>query len=320
MMKHGLLLTFFGKMQDRFCTYQQPMSLLDKLEHAARVPGAAGVELIYPNECLEDLDLQGALQRFHLVPAAINVNIKGDPSFVSGALSSPDETIRRRAVQFIIEAKEFARKLGCERVTCAPLADGFDYPFQVHYQSAWRRIVECLQEAADAIPEIVLHLEHKPAEPRIRGFLDSAAKVVRLCHDVDRPGIGITFNLGHSLFDGGSPAQEFALVLDANRPCYVHFNDGMVNWDWDLAAGSNRTWQLIEFLFYAKEAGYDGWFTADTLPLRQDAVEVFASNIRVTNRIWEWLDSADSRTLRESFHRNDALAGLGEIAKWMFQN
>jgi xylose isomerase len=320
MMKHGLLVTFFGKMQDRFCLYQQPMSLLDKLEQAARIPGVTGVELIYPNECLEDLDLQSALKRLRLVPAAINVNIKGDTSFVAGALSSPDEEIRRKAVQFIVEAKEFASRLGCERVTCAPLADGFDHPFQVHYESAWRRIVGCLREAADAIPEVTLHLEHKPAEPRTRGFLDSAAKVVRLCHDVDRPGIGITFNVGHSLFEGGSPAQEFAIVLDANRPCYVHYNDGTVNWDWDLMAGSNRLWQLIEFLFYAKEAGYDGWFVADTMPLRQDAVDVFTSNIRVTNRIWEWLDSADSLALRESLHRNDPLAGLEGIAKWIFQN
>jgi xylose isomerase len=320
MMKHGLLVTFFGKLQDRFCEYQQPVSLLDKLENAARIPGVAGVELIFPNECLEELDLQGTLKRLHLVPAAINVNIKGDKSFTEGALTSPDEQIRRKAVKFIIDAKQFAGRMGCERVTCAPLADGYDYPFQVNYASTWMRMVECLREAAEAVPEITLHLEHKPAEPRTRGFLDSAAKVVKLCRDVERPGIGVTFNLGHSLFGGGSPAPEFAFVLNANLPCYVHYNDGTVNWDWDLIAGSQRFSELIEFLLCAKEAGYDGWFTADTLPLRQDAVEVFASNIRVTNRIWEWLDSADSLTLRDSIRRNGVHAGLEEIARWVFRN
>jgi xylose isomerase len=319
MMKHGILVTFFGNLQDRFCTYQQPMSLADKLESAAAVPGVSGVELIFPNECREDVDLQGILKRLNLVPAAINVNIKGDRSFEGGALSSPDRQVRRKAVQFIVEAKGFAKALGCARVTCAPLADGFDYPFQVNYASAWARMVECLREAAETVPEVTLHLEHKPAEPRTHGFLDSAAKVVKLCHDVDRPGIGITFNLGHTLFGGGSPAPEFALALDANVPCYVHYNDGTVNWDWDLIAGSYRFLELIEFLFYAKEAGYEGWFTADTLPLRQDAVEVFTANIRVADRIWEWLNSTDGLTLRDSIGRDGTLPGLGKIAKWVFQ-
>jgi hypothetical protein len=180
-------------------------------------------------------------------------------------------------------------------------------------------MVGCLREAAEAVPEVALHLEHKPAEPRVRGFLDSTAKVVRLCRDVDRPGVGVTFNLGHSLFGGGSPAPEFALVMDAKLPCYIHYNDGSVAWDWDLIAGSQRLLELVEFLFYAWEGGYDGWFTADTLPLRQDAIQVFTSNIRLTTRIWDWLDATGGTNLRESLERNGSLPRAEEIAKWLFQ-
>ena len=36
-----------------------------------------------------------------------------------------------------------------------------------------------------------------------------------------------------------------------------------------------------------KELGYDGWITSDTSPVRQDPIEVFAFNVRFTNRLWE---------------------------------
>jgi hypothetical protein len=120
-----------------------------------------------------------------------------------------------------------------------------------------------LREAAESLPEVTLHLEHKPGDPRPVGFLDCSAKVLRLCGNIDRPGVGITFNVGHLLFGGGWPAAEFARVLDAGIPCYVHHDDGTVKWDWDLMAGSQDFWKLVEFLFYAKQSGYDGWFTAD---------------------------------------------------------
>jgi xylose isomerase len=314
--KHALLVTFFGKVRDRFHEYQQPLSVATKLECAARVPGVTGVELIYPEECRENDDLAGLLASLKLVPAAINVNIKGDPRFVAGALTSPDAAVRRQALRVIIEAKEYARRLGCDRVTCAPLADGYDYPLQVNYARAWGRMVDCLREASEAVSEIALHIEHKPSDPRVRGFLDSPAKVLRLCRDAGSPSLGVTFNFGHAL-RLGSPAAELARVLDAGVPLYIHHNDGTVNWDWDLMAGAQSLWQFAEFLFYLHEANYDGWFTADTLPIRLNAVEVFASNIRMADECWKWCGRVDKAALGACLANHEAGAGLSEMMRWL---
>lgn len=318
-MKHGLLVTFFGTQRDRFCTYQRPLTVTEKLERAARVPGVTGVELIFPDECRDRSDLPDVLRQLNLLPAAININIKGHQRFVCGALSSPDPQVRRAAVETIAEAKEFAQMIGCERVTCAPLADGYDYPFQLNYASAWARMVESLQEAAEHIPEVTLHIEHKPADPRTCGLLASPSKVLRLCKDVGRSGLGITFNVGHSLYGGGWPAAEFTRVSAAGVPCYIHHNDGAVEWDWDLMPGSQSFWLLVELLYFIKESGYEGWFTADTLPLRQDAVEFFAANVRVTDQIWNWFDSPGWRDLRETIRRGGTHLALRELAKWVCQ-
>ena len=76
-------------------------------------------------------------------------------------------------------------------------------------------------------------------------------------------------------------------------PYYVHINDNNGKWDWDLMAGTCNLWLYMEFLYYLKELGYDGWITSDTSPVRQDPLETFAFNVRITDRIWKWLDEVD---------------------------
>ena len=103
---------------------------------------------------------------------------------------------------------------------------------------------------------MTLHLEHKPAEPRTRGLLDTPAKVVRLCRNVGLPSVGITFNVGHASAGGGLPAAALADVLQARLPYYIHFCDAAAGWDWDLRAGSQQLWAWAEFLLYLRQDGY----------------------------------------------------------------
>ncbi len=290
-MRHAVLTPFFGKLRDHFCEYGAPLSVEEKLERAAKVPGVEGVEVVFPDECGEPLGEM--LEALHLAPAAINVNLKGRPEFQNGALSSPDSGVRTQALALLKQGKQLAQQLGADKVTCAPLADGYDYPFHTDYRKAWTRMVDVLGDAAEFCPEVALHLEHKPAEPRVRGLLDSAAKVLCLCHDIGHSRVGITFNAGHAFYGGGTPAEAFAQVLFTGVPYYIHSCDGTENWDWDLLAGSRHLWQWAEFLYYLKEDGYQGWITADVFPVRQDAAELFAANVRLTNRIWNWLGTLD---------------------------
>jgi xylose isomerase len=289
-MRHAVLTPFFGRLRDRFAEYHEPVPIAEKLRRAAGIPGVEGVELIYPDECRDAAEVREALECHGLEVAAVNVNLKGERGFQCGALSSPDRAVRTRALELIAGSQRLAAELGCGRVTCAPLADGYDYQFQTDYRLGWRRAVDTLREASAQAPEIMLHLEHKPAEPRTRGLVDRASTAVRLAKDIGSNGVGVTFNAGHALYDGGNAAACFAEVLASGLPYYIHFGDATNGWDWDLGAGSHHPWQWAEFLFFLREAGYTGWLTADTLPVRHDAVEVFAANIRISNRILAWLD------------------------------
>ncbi len=255
--------------------------------------------MIFPDEVREAAQIAGDLDRLGLEVAAVNVNLKGDRAFQHGALSSPDAGVRRRAIDLMREAKCVARDLGTSRITCAPLADGYDVVFQADYRRVWAPPgrVDCASAASDQ-PDIVLHLEHKPAEPRTSGLLDTPAKVVRLCRDVGLGSVGITFNVGHAIVGGRLPAAAFADVLHARLPYYIHFCDATASWDWDLRAGSHHLWAWAEFLFHLKQDGYDGWLTADTFPVRQEAREMFAANLSITNSLCRWLERLDAAPRR----------------------
>jgi xylose isomerase len=312
-MRHAVLTPFFGLLRDRFCDYQHPLSIAEKLQRASEVPGVQGVEVIFPDEVREAADVADDLTRLGLEVAAVNVNLKGDRAFQHGALSSPDAGVRRRAVDLLREAKRVARDLGASRITCAPLADGYDSVFQVDYRQVWRRLVESIAAAAADQPDVVLHLEHKPAEPRTTGLLDTPVKVVRLYRDIGLGSVGITFNVGHAIAGGRLPAAALADVLHARLPYYIHFCDATASWDWDLRAGSHHLWAWAEFLFYLKQDGYDGWLTADTFPVRQDARAMFAANLSITDRLCRWLDSLDVAAVVDACHHQRVAPMLAEL-------
>jgi xylose isomerase len=280
--KQALIVAFLGTVRDRFTQLGEPISIREKLRRAALIPGVQGAEIIFPDECRDPSEVLEALIETGLAPAAINVNLKGLPEFQRGALSVSDPEIRRMAVEQILKAKDFALQVGAERVTCAPLADGFDYPMQQNHAEAWRRTVETLRTAIEEGPRVPLHLEHKPSDPRVNGLLSSSDIVLHLLHDIDREGAGITLNVGHASLDGLCPAASLAQVLECGVPLYVHLCDAAGGWDWDLLPGSYHPWQLLEFLRALYASGYDGWLTSDSFPLRQDSLAFSAAHIQRT--------------------------------------
>jgi xylose isomerase len=278
-MRHALIVAFFGRLRDRFCEYGSPLRIDEKLARAAAVQGVEGAEIVYPDECSEPELVADALSATGLAVSAVNVNLKSLPEFQRGALSSGDAQVRRKALDLILGAKEFAARIRAERVTCAPLADGVDYSFQHNYSSAWRRTVELLRTGLDEGPSLPIHLEHKPGDPRTRGFLRSSDVLLRLLNDVARSAAGITFNVGHASVSGTSPAEYLSHVLRLKIPLYVHFCDAAGEWDWDLLAGSQHIWAFCEVICALQAAGYEGWLTDDTFPVRADPHELFSANI-----------------------------------------
>jgi len=290
MPKLAIITGFLGRTKDRFHDYGVDRSLEEKLDLLSRIEGYSGAEIVYPYESKDPAALSTLLKAKGLSMAAVNVNVKAEPEFRSGGLTSADKAVRAKAVRFIKEAKDFALAVGADKVSCCPLGDGYEFAFQYDYSAAWKRLVETIGEAAAYKPEIPLFIEYKPSETRGTCFIDNASKAILLEKTIGGKGLGVTLDFGHSIYGGMNPAAEAALVMDSGLLIYVHVNDNDGKWDWDYFCGSKHYLEYVEFLAYLKRAGYSDFFTSDSSPTRWDPKPFFEANSRLTNEIWRLLD------------------------------
>jgi xylose isomerase len=310
--KHSVITSFLSRTKDRFHEYNEPRTLEERLRMVAEMEGIDGVEAVFPYEVGDEGSFKKAIVANGLSISAINVNVKAEPEFRNGGLTSTDPEVRARAVRFIREAKDYAAAVGADKVTCCPLGDGYEFSFHCDYGRSWRHLVETLGEAGSHRPEIPLFVEYKPSETRGRCFVDTAAKALCLLHDIGVDAMGITLDFGHSMYGNENPAEVVSLLAASRWPFYVHINDNDGRWDWDYMVATRHFLDYVEFLYYLQETGYDDYLTSDTSPTRWDIKGTFEANARVTNRIWEKLNALD----RDAFGK--LIAARDYLATWRF--
>jgi len=298
-MKQSVIIAFLGKTQDRFCEYNAPKTTYEKLQMVTQIKGFDGVEMVYPTETSSAEEISAMMREFKLNWAAVNVNVKKDPLFISGSLSRPIREVREKAVGIIKQAKDFAKAVGAPLVTCCPLSDGYDMLFQVDYKTAWKYMIETIGEAADYLPEIPLFLEPKYSEVRVHCQLDSTAKALLLLKEIGNKNTGITLDLGHSIQSQENPAQMFVTTLESGFDAYIHTNDKDTKADWDLVGGSRHFLNYVELLFWAKEYGYNKYFTTDASPRIFNIIDFFERHAEVSLGIWNLVNKLDAKKYRK---------------------
>jgi xylose isomerase len=297
MLKMAIITGFLSKTKDRFHEYNKPLELEQKFKLMAEIDGYDGVEIVYPYEVNDPEETKAILTKHGLNVAAINVNVKAEPEFRNGGLTSHDKSVRDKAVAFIKEAKDFATAVGADKVTCCPLGDGYEFSFQYDYAQTWKYLVEAFGEAGSHNPEIPLFVEYKPSETRGHCFIDTAAKALCLLNDIQNKNMGVTLDFGHSMYGNENPAEAFVMLAESPYKYYVHINDNDGKWDWDYFCGTKHFLEYVEFIYYLKKYGYNDYLTSDTSPTRWDIKGTFEANSRLTNKIWQKLDRIDGRSL-----------------------
>ncbi|MHC4520051.1 MAG: sugar phosphate isomerase/epimerase family protein, partial [Planctomycetota bacterium] len=238
--KHAVISAFLGQTRDRFHQYNEVRDLEAKMELAGQIPGISGIEAVFPYEVNDAPQLTSLLKKNDLSLAAINVNVKAEPEFRDGGLTSTNKAVREKAIRFIREAKDFAGETGANKVTCCPLGDGYEFSFHCNYAGMWKHLIDSLRRAGQHLPEIPLFIEYKPSETRGRCFVDTAAKALVLLNDIGLREMGITVDFGHSVYGHENPAEVVAMLAESRYPYYIHINDNDGRWDWDYMVGTHH--------------------------------------------------------------------------------
>ena len=312
MLKMGIITGFLSQTKDRFHQYNKPLDLDQKFKLMTQIEGYDGVEIVYPYEVNDPKKTREILDKHHLKVAAINVNVKAEPEFRNGGLTSHDKAVREKAVRFIKEAKDFAAAVGADKVTCCPLGDGYEFSFQYDYATAWRYLIETFGEAGSYKTEIPLFIEYKPSETRGRCFVDNAAKTLCLLNDIQCKDMGVTLDFGHSMYGNEHPAEAVSLLAESPYRYYIHINDNDGKWDWDYFCGTKHFLEYVEFLYYLKKYDYNDYLTSDTSPTRWDIKGTFEANSRISNKIWKLFDQIDMAEFQ------GLIAGGDYLQTWKF--
>jgi xylose isomerase len=263
------------------------------IQMATKVEGLSGVELVgtwhVNDHNVEQIRHQVA--DAGLVVTCVTPDIWASPQWGRGSFTSNDPKIRRAAIQEVKKSMEWARQLDCEVIDLWFGQDGYDYPFQGNFITAWDRIIEGVIECAEHVPEVKIVLEYKPKEPRTHCYIATVGKTLLLIEKVNRPNVGAMIDVGHALMGYETTAESAALLqYFGNKLFYMHFNDNWRLWDDDMTVGSVHTIETLELLYWLDRINYTGWYALDIFPYRENGMRAAQESIRWIQGLQALLD------------------------------
>ena len=312
MKKFSTGLWVFGKVPDRYLPtgYQPDIAIAEKLAWIAQTPGVSGVEMPYGGPVMHSGNveqLRHMAANEGLVISSLAVNVTGNRKWSLGSLTNPDAAVRRDTIALIGEAMQVAKTIGTDKVNLWMGQDGFDYPFEVDYHRMWSLLIEGLAECATCCPQTKLCIEYKRMEPRMRCLPNSASQSLLMVQKVGAPNIGVTLDFGHAILGGENASQSAVMLNDYSKLYHLHINDNYADWDWDMAAGVDHWWQLVEFCYWLDRIGYDDWLVVDIFPYRQDPGKLNAMSVNACRKAFVLAQSLDKAALEEGFSKHSAV-------------
>jgi L-rhamnose isomerase / sugar isomerase len=232
-------------------------------------------------------------------------------SYKFGSFSHTDAGVRAQAVEHALHTVEVGKTLGSTAITVW-LADGSNYPGQMHLRRSFDRVLDCFRQLYAALPEDWrLFTEHKPYEPAFYATVVQDWGSSFLLAQALGPRASCLVDLGHHL-----PNTNIELVvarlIGAGKLGGFHFNDARYGDD-DLTAGSIRPYQLFlvfnELVDAERDgvAGFDPAYMIDQSHNLKDPVEAMLQTVDQLQRAHARALLVDRPALEGFQESNDVL-------------
>lgn len=282
-------------------------NVFDAIKAYKKMNGITHLEFNYP-EHIAGYDLDEIRKEMgNLKVNGFAVRWRGE-TFLNGDFTNPDGDKREQAIKIAKDACDICRDLGGKVITLWFENDGFDYPFQMDYEYAWKQLVTAVQEVCDYAPDMKISIEYKPFEERNFAMVDSTGMTMYLLEQVDRPNIGCTLDFCHMLMKHDSPSYGLALAASKGKLYGLHMNDGYGFQDSGLIFGSVNFSLCAEFIYYLERYHYDGVVFFDTFPIREDSRLETQANIDAFEAIKKKVDTIGIEEIRKNVSKRDGIS------------
>ncbi|MCJ7789171.1 MAG: L-rhamnose isomerase [Candidatus Atribacteria bacterium] len=248
----------------RFAIFKQKNAakkVKEKIQDAAEVHKLTGIcpsiALHIPWDITDDWD---ALLEYSLSlgirPGAVNPNLFQDPDYKLGSLCHPDEKVRKKAINHVLECIDIAKTLKSKDISLW-LADGTNYPGQDDMRERKHRLEESLKEIYKNLEkDMRILIEYKFFEPAFyHTDIADWGMAYNLCTKLGDQAM-VLVDLGHHSL-GTNIEQIVAYLLDEEKLGGFHFNNKKYADD-DLTVGSINPYEfflIFNELVSAKDNG-----------------------------------------------------------------
>lgn len=316
--KYSVILSVVGSCCDRYLStgYSDPFTLPELFDRVASIDHVTGVELVGNWHITTDnvSFIKENMQRTNLKMVAIIPDHFGKMEWGKGAFSSKDHIIRRKAIEHTKEMMDAVVELGGDLVSLWPGQDGYDYLFQGDYIEERNWIEEGVRECCQYRKDVKVALEYKIKEPRTHSYIGTVAQSLLMVQKIDSKNCGVTIDFGHALEGGENVAESVAMLKKyGDKLFHVHMNDNYRSWDDDMIAGSVHTLEFIEFLYWLRRTGYQGWLSMDQYPYREDGKEAASESIKWLQAFTSIVDRMKDSEMNQLFKKGNA----NEINRYM---
>jgi sugar phosphate isomerase/epimerase len=322
-MRFSANINTFNSCADRYVLsgYGQRYGTDELIRMAAQVRDLSGIELVglwhVNDDNLEAIRRQ--VSDAGLEVTCVTPDIWASGKWGWGSFAANDPKVRRAAIQEVKKSMNWARQLDCEVVDLWFGQDGYDYPLQADYVSAWERLIEGTIECADAVPDVNLVIEYKPKEPRTHCFVSTVGKTLLLLEKVNRPNVGAMVDVGHALIAYENVAESAALLhYFGDKLKYMHFNDNWRLWDDDMTVGAVHTLEMLELLYWLDRVGYRGWYALDIFPYRENGLRAAEESIAWIKALTKLLDKMGRDKIAQVIAEGDAMAASALVRGALF--
>lgn len=309
--KYSVFIDNLGSCIDRYCpAYGKKFTMEEKFDRAKSVELLSAVDIVLTPEFIgEKQRIRENLARTGLKAASIAIDTFADPVFQKGSFSSPDPKVRALAIERGKNAIDFAASIGCSVVTTWPGQDGYDYLFAADYIKERMLFQEAMAELCDYNPDMTITMEYKIKEPRTHCYVGTVGTALLMCEAAGRKNLGIALDYGHAALGYETPAESVAICkMYGDRLKHIHINDNYRLWDDDMIVGSVHTLEFLEFIYWLRHTGYEGYMTLDQFPYREDGREAIDESAKWLDYLESIVDRADMDEIHATLAKNDAIA------------